>query len=265
MPQLWTNNAVSTLTTALTATSTVMSVATGDGTLFPNPTSTVDFFVITLESGSNREIVQVQTRSTDSFTDITRAQEGTSAQVWATGVVVELRLTRDGVTRLHTTSEVKRLLVNEWVGDLTNPPINGFVGYTPTMDFDATTRQLAYATFGIPPEMAASTTALFRLSYTISTATAGSIVMAGNWTAFAAASAEASSTGTGFTSTITSTASTNVSQVVNVATIAASNFANNNTITVRLYRDATHASDTNTGNFRMITFEMEYLTRRGAA
>lgn len=264
MPQLWSNNSVSTLAGALTATSTALTIQTGDGTLFPNPTATVDFFVVTLESGSNREIIQVQTRSTDSFTDITRAQEGTSAQVWATGTTLELRLTRDGLTRLHTISEVRRLFAEVFALDSTNPPAQGFVGYTPVLDFDASTRELAYATFPVPPEMAASATALFRVGYTISGSATTAIVVAGNWTAFTAAE-DVSSAGTSFTATLTPNTTAAVLSVSNVATIAASSFANNDLVTVRLYRDATHASDTHSADWRFISFEIEYFTKRGAA
>lgn len=264
MPQLFANNAVTTLAAAITSTSTSLTVQTGDGTLFPNPTATVDFFVVTLESGSNREIIQVQTRSTDSFTDITRAQEGTSAQAWSTGTTLELRLTRDGLTRLHTTREVRRLPAESWVLDQTNPPANGFVGNTPVLDFDASTREIAYTVLPVPPEMDVTTTALFRVTYTVSGSATTAFVIAGNWSAFASGE-NISSAGTSFSTTLTPNTTADVLSVGTVATITASNFANNDLVSLRLFRDATHASDTHSADWRFVSFEMEYSTRRGAA
>ena len=112
--------------------------------------------------------------------------------------------------------------------------------------------------------MAASSTALFRIGYTISGSATTAIVVAADWTAFAAAE-DVSSAGTNISTTLTPNTTANVLSVATLGTIAASSFANNDLVTIRLYRDATHASDTHSADWRFISFEMEYSTRRGAA
>ena len=93
MAVLYTNNANTTLASSITNSATSLTVASGAGALFPNPTSP-DFFYCTLDDNAgNIEIVQVTARSTDTFT-IVRAQDGTTAKAFSAGVRVELRLVR---------------------------------------------------------------------------------------------------------------------------------------------------------------------------
>lgn len=91
MAVLYTNNATTTLASAITNVATSLTVASGKGALFPTPTGG-DFFYATLVSGSTVEVVKVTARATDTFT-IVRAQEGTTASAFSTGATVELRLT----------------------------------------------------------------------------------------------------------------------------------------------------------------------------
>jgi uncharacterized protein YdaL len=92
------NNAASTLATGIASGATSLTLATGQGALFP--TLTVgDFFYATIIAGNNPtsfEIVKVTARSGDVLT-ITRAQEGTTAAAWNAGDKVELRLTAAGL------------------------------------------------------------------------------------------------------------------------------------------------------------------------
>lgn len=98
MRQLWTNNAKSTLASAITSSgATSLTVQPGDGGLFPNPGAT-DFFQVTLENGLTREIVKVTARSADTFT-IVRGQEGTTATTFPLGATVDLRDTADALQR----------------------------------------------------------------------------------------------------------------------------------------------------------------------
>lgn len=93
MPQLFTNNATSTLAADITNVATSLTVATGHGSRFPSISNSSDYFLVTLEkSDGTREIVRVTARSGDVFT-VTRAQEGTTAAAFSTGDTVELRLT----------------------------------------------------------------------------------------------------------------------------------------------------------------------------
>lgn len=96
MAQLFTNNANSTLLSPISASALSLQVAAGEGALFPSPTGG-DYFLATLNKviygiESDFEIVKVTARSTDVFT-IVRAQEGTTAQIYAASDKVSLRLT----------------------------------------------------------------------------------------------------------------------------------------------------------------------------
>ena len=91
--RLFTNNAKSTLASGITDVATSLTVASGEGALFPNP-SGGDFFMVTLDDGTNIEIVKVTARATDVFT-IVRAQEGTPGTAFLAGDKVELRTTKE--------------------------------------------------------------------------------------------------------------------------------------------------------------------------
>ena len=93
MAILFTNNAATTLAASITSGDTSLTVASGGGALFPNPTSP-DYFLVTLVgvSGTPTEIVKVTARSTDTFT-IVRGQEGTTPSAFTGGDKVELRIT----------------------------------------------------------------------------------------------------------------------------------------------------------------------------
>lgn len=96
MPQLYANNANSTVGSTLAIGGTTLDLPTGGGALFPTPTGG-DFFLVTIyEIGAggeeNHEIVKCTARSTDALT-IVREQEGTTAKEWAAGSYVALRMT----------------------------------------------------------------------------------------------------------------------------------------------------------------------------
>jgi hypothetical protein len=90
---LFTNNAATGLVYPITSSATTLYVNGGSGSLFPNPTGG-NYFMITLINAltGNMEIVQCTARSGDVFT-IVRAQEGTTAQAFAIGDAVQLRIT----------------------------------------------------------------------------------------------------------------------------------------------------------------------------
>ncbi len=99
--QLFTNNATTLLDADINDSVLTLTVTGGEGAKFPTPTAG-DFFYATIESGSVREIVQVTTRSTDTFT-IVRAQDGSSATAFTAGATVELRMTKIFFDKVHTT------------------------------------------------------------------------------------------------------------------------------------------------------------------
>lgn len=94
--QLYTNNAVTILASGIDDDDTSLTVASGAGAKFPNPSGD-DWFLVTLINRAGGvegdwEIVKCTARSTDVLT-IVRAQEGTLAQSWIAGTPVELRWT----------------------------------------------------------------------------------------------------------------------------------------------------------------------------
>lgn len=85
------NDASTTLAAGINNSVTTLSVASGAGALFPNPTGG-DYFYATLREGALVEIVKVTARSSDTFT-ITRAQDNTTAQTFTAAATVKLSLT----------------------------------------------------------------------------------------------------------------------------------------------------------------------------
>lgn len=91
MPQLFTNNATSLLFAALSVIDTTVTITPGDESLFPVP-SPGDFFDLTIELGSTREIVRCTSVTANVFS-IERGREGTVATAFSVGATIELRLT----------------------------------------------------------------------------------------------------------------------------------------------------------------------------
>ena len=94
MAQIFKNNANSTLSASLSAGDTTIFIASGQGSRFPVIVAP-DFCYMTLENASGDiEIVLVTAHALNATTfTVTRAQQGTTAQSWAIGDLVELRLT----------------------------------------------------------------------------------------------------------------------------------------------------------------------------
>ena len=90
------NNAASRLAVAISSSATSLSVTAGEGGKFP-ALAVGDWFPLTLVNASGAlEIVQCTARAGDVLT-ITRAKEGTSAQAFAAGDRIELRLTEAAI------------------------------------------------------------------------------------------------------------------------------------------------------------------------
>jgi len=98
MAILLANNAKSTLAVALGGIDTTLVVATGTETLFPSPTGG-DYFYATLEDSTKtiREIVKCTARSGTSLT-IIRAQDDSTANIFAVGSTVEMRVNKGALT-----------------------------------------------------------------------------------------------------------------------------------------------------------------------
>jgi hypothetical protein len=93
------NNAESTLDSAISAVDVGLTVAYGDGSLFPS-LGVDEYFFMTIESTEgDYEIVTVTARSGDAMT-IVRAQENTTARAFTAGARCELRVTNQGLLDL---------------------------------------------------------------------------------------------------------------------------------------------------------------------
>lgn len=108
LTQLFANNAVSLLTAAISETDTSVTVMTGHGAAFPQPTGDgSDYFLITLEdqAATYREIIKVTGRVGDTLTfDLTdRGQEGTTIRAWPSAIgnetLVDHRVTAETLRR----------------------------------------------------------------------------------------------------------------------------------------------------------------------
>ena len=90
---LFTNNAATTLASSILVGATSLTVASGQGALFPTLAGGAYFYcTLSNTAGTTIEIVKVTARSTDTFT-IVRAQDNTTASAFSAGDKVELRLT----------------------------------------------------------------------------------------------------------------------------------------------------------------------------
>lgn len=87
---LFANDAAATLAAPITNTALALTVASGDGAEFPNPSSGQQFAATLNDAATGllTEIVYCTARSGDTFTTIERAQEGTVAQNWLAGDLI---------------------------------------------------------------------------------------------------------------------------------------------------------------------------------
>ncbi len=93
----WTNNASTTLASAISAVATTITVASSGGSLFPS-LSAGDYFYATLsDSSNNLEIVKVTAKVGDVMT-VVRGQDGTTGTAYVGGDKFELRPTAAGLS-----------------------------------------------------------------------------------------------------------------------------------------------------------------------
>jgi hypothetical protein len=96
MPIKLKNNAVGYLATAITASDVGLVLQAGNGAAFPTLASGDYFYATLISSGGTTEIVKVTARVSDTMT-VVRAQESTSANSFAVGTKVELRVTAGSI------------------------------------------------------------------------------------------------------------------------------------------------------------------------
>jgi|DEB0MinimDraft_6_1074348.scaffolds.fasta_scaffold27027_4 hypothetical protein len=95
MPVLLTNNAETTLNTAINASETALVVA--DGSVFPTPGTDQYFYATLVSQQGTLEIVKVTARSGNILT-VTRGAESTTPNGFAVGTRVEARVTAASVS-----------------------------------------------------------------------------------------------------------------------------------------------------------------------
>jgi hypothetical protein len=107
MPRLFTDNAITTLATGITAVETEMTVAAGQGSNFPVVDGTdTNYIVITMEDAAgNIEFIRVDHRVGDVMGSVTypntRAYDsGPAAQAWIAGDAVDVRWTAGSMNSL---------------------------------------------------------------------------------------------------------------------------------------------------------------------
>lgn len=111
---LFTNNAASGLVYPISAVDVTLYLNGGSGSLFPNPTGG-DYFMVTLISAltGNMEIVKCIARSGDILT-VERAQEGSTAQSFATGDAVQLRITAGSLNLFNSPTSATSLITTNF-------------------------------------------------------------------------------------------------------------------------------------------------------
>lgn len=130
---VWTNDASSLLASAITSSSTTVTVTAGEGALFPT-IAAGQYAVGTLEDTSgNIEVVYITGRTSDTMT-ITRAQENTSPLSFSSGSRFELRVTagilatllqKTGADTLINTTTLGGVLTMNGAGSIQNGEIAG--------------------------------------------------------------------------------------------------------------------------------------------
>lgn len=147
MAQLYANNGQSTLSASATASDTTLFIQPGHGGRFPTIAGS-DYFYATLENAAgNIEVVKVTTHTAaaTSFT-VTRAQQGTTARVWASGDLIELRATAAEMTAFETDIDALESTRALKAGD-THTGTHTFSG-TANFTGTATAPTLTYGTTG---------------------------------------------------------------------------------------------------------------------
>ena len=91
------NNAFGTLSAGISASGTSITLSSGQGARFPTLASGEYFYATLIDTSNNLEVIKVTARSSDVLTAI-RGQEGTTAQAFAIGDRIELRVTAAGLT-----------------------------------------------------------------------------------------------------------------------------------------------------------------------
>lgn len=150
---LATNNAESTLASAISATDTSLIVSAGTGAEFPDAVAGESYFKLTLTdaaTGSQVEIVNVTAKAGDIFT-IERAQEGTLAREWAANDFAANMMTADTLNVIAQYTQQageSAAQAAEYADNAAEYALNKFTFYKTPSDPDGTIAGLAATTNG---------------------------------------------------------------------------------------------------------------------
>lgn len=135
---LFANNATTTLAQSISATSTVLNVASGGGSLFPSPAAGQAFAVTLVDAatGLTNEICYCTSRSGDQLT-VSRGQEGTNATTWAAGDTCANYITADVMESWLQESDLNGYATQSWSNSAFVKNNNGTDGGIVSADMDA--------------------------------------------------------------------------------------------------------------------------------
>jgi hypothetical protein len=124
----FTNNATATLAASISTSSTSLTVTTSQGALFPTLGAGDYFYATLVDSSNNIEIVKITARSGDTLTAV-RAQEGTTARVYAAADKLELRVTSAALNSFATLDGANTFsAANTFSGTIGSSGTNTFSG-----------------------------------------------------------------------------------------------------------------------------------------
>lgn len=142
----FTNNATGTLASSITASTTTITLTTGQGALFPSLASGEYFYATLVDSSNNIEIVKVTARAVDVMT-VVRAQDDTTARAYAAADRFELRATAAGLNAILSDAkaytDVTQAALTAHIADTTDAHLASAIGNTPAGTVSATTVQAA--------------------------------------------------------------------------------------------------------------------------
>ncbi len=141
MPNLFRNNAATTLANPVLTSDTTLVLAANTGARFPTPVIG-EWFFVTVQSGVNFEIMKCTARAGDILT-VERAQDGSSLQNWLAGNSVDMRIPRITLENFLQKNEVALLAA----GSAAAPSVS-FSGDADTGALNPGTNQYAIATGG---------------------------------------------------------------------------------------------------------------------
>lgn len=133
---IFANNASTTLSAPITNTATQLTVSSGTGAEFPNPSAGQQFSATLNDAATGllTEIVYCTGISGDTFNPIVRAQEGTTALSWLAGDLIANLLTAGQMAAMVQSIQVapNRIVTTSGAFTTTTADANGSIGLNRT-------------------------------------------------------------------------------------------------------------------------------------